>query len=84
MSEKVGLIVPSTSKCRKWEEVGESYILLWSYIGDSFSGITCICKVREELWKIETRVEDEKTELAQGLRKGLEGLKDALEKKTEK
>jgi len=27
-----------------------------------YIGITCICKVSEELWKIETRVEDEKTQ----------------------
>lgn len=34
MSEKIGLIVPSTSKCRNWEEVEESY--LYSFLIRSF------------------------------------------------
>ncbi|MEA3414881.1 MAG: hypothetical protein U9R02_01805, partial [Thermodesulfobacteriota bacterium] len=33
--------------------------------------------IRDELRKLEKRLEDEKTELAQGLRKGLEGAKEA-------
>ena len=48
---------------------------------------TCSCgdqlveATRKELRKLEKRLEDEKTELAQSLRKGFEELKEALEKR---